>query len=157
MSLGNSLFTPPVFLVLEWACSSLRKPEKNSVRKTLFTCVQTWIPVEFWSLSYPLCQLYPGALPWIVPVLPGGASGKEPACQCRRNESPVRSWVSKIPWRRAWQPTPVFLPGESHGQRSLARYNPWVAKSQTWLKILSTLPPMMGMAPNLNTDYCNLL
>ena len=29
-------------------------------------------------------------------------------------------WVRKIPWRRAWQPTPVFLPGESHGQRSLA-------------------------------------
>ena len=33
-------------------------------------------------------------------------------------------WVVKIPWRRAWQPTPVFLPGESHGQRSLAGYSP---------------------------------
>ena len=33
--------------------------------------------------------------------------------------------VRKIPWRRAWQPTPVFLPGESHGQRSLAGYSPW--------------------------------
>ena len=33
-------------------------------------------------------------------------------------------WVSKIPWRRAWQPTPVFLPGESHRQRSLAGYGP---------------------------------
>ena len=33
--------------------------------------------------------------------------------------------VGKIPWRRAWQPTPVFLPGESHGQRSLAGYSPW--------------------------------
>ena len=43
---------------------------------------------------------------------PGGAGGKEPACRCRRCE--------KIPWRRAWQPTPVFLPGEAHGQRSLA-------------------------------------
>jgi len=31
-------------------------------------------------------------------------------------------WVSKIPWRRAWQPTPVFLPGESHGERSLVGY-----------------------------------
>ena len=37
-------------------------------------------------------------------------------------------WVGKIPWRRKWQPTPVFLPGKSHGQRSLAGYNPWVAK-----------------------------
>ena len=34
-------------------------------------------------------------------------------------------WVRKIPWRRAWKPTPVFLPGESHGQRSLVGYSPW--------------------------------
>ena len=33
--------------------------------------------------------------------------------------------VGKIPWRRAWQPTPVFLPGESHGERSLEGYSPW--------------------------------
>ena len=34
-------------------------------------------------------------------------------------------WVRKIPWRREWQPTPVFLPGKSHGQRSLVDYSPW--------------------------------
>ena len=34
-------------------------------------------------------------------------------------------WVGKIPWSRAWQPTPIFLPGESHGQRSLAGHSPW--------------------------------
>ena len=34
-------------------------------------------------------------------------------------------WVGKIPWRRKWQPTPVFLPGKSHGQRSLVGYSPW--------------------------------
>ena len=34
-------------------------------------------------------------------------------------------WVGKIPWRRKWQPTPVLLPGESHGQRSLVCYSPW--------------------------------
>jgi len=45
---------------------------------------------------------------------------------CRRYESDP--WVRKIPWRRAWQPTPVFLPGESHGQRSLMGYHP---KSQS--------------------------
>ena len=38
------------------------------------------------------------------------------------------SWVRKIPWRRAWQPTPVFLPRESHGWRSLAGYSPWNRK-----------------------------
>ena len=54
-----------------------------------------------------------------------GASGKEPACQCRRHKRPgFCLWVGKIPWGRAWQPTPVFLPGESHGQRSLEGYGP---------------------------------
>ena len=38
------------------------------------------------------------------------------------------SWVGKVPWRRKWQPTPVFLPGESHGRRRLAGYNPWGCK-----------------------------
>ena len=37
-------------------------------------------------------------------------------------------WVRKIPWNRKWQPTPVFLPGESHGQRSLVSYSPWGRK-----------------------------
>ena len=37
-------------------------------------------------------------------------------------------WVRKIPWRREWQPTPVVLPGESHGQRSLEGYSPWGRK-----------------------------
>ena len=40
-------------------------------------------------------------------------------------------WVGKIPWRREWQPTPAFWPGESHGQRSLAGYSPWGCKSRT--------------------------
>ena len=40
-------------------------------------------------------------------------------------ETRVQSRVRRIPWRREWQPTPVFLPGESRGQRSLAGYSPW--------------------------------
>ena len=40
-------------------------------------------------------------------------------------ETWVQSWVGKILWRREWQPTPVFLPGEPHGQRSVAGYSPW--------------------------------
>ena len=55
---------------------------------------------------------------------PGGASGKEPACQCRRHKrSGFDPWGGKVPWRRAWQPTPVFLPGESREQTSLAGYS----------------------------------
>ena len=56
---------------------------------------------------------------------PGGASGKESACPCRRcKRHGFDPWVRKIPWRRAWQPAPVFLLGESHGQRGLAGYSP---------------------------------
>ena len=45
---------------------------------------------------------------------PGSTSGKEPACQCRGCKGcGFDPWVGKIPWRREWQPTPVFLPGES--------------------------------------------
>ena len=51
------------------------------------------------------------------------SSGKESACQCRRCR--FNPWVKKIPWRRAWLPTPVYLPGESHRQRHLAGYCPW--------------------------------
>ena len=40
----------------------------------------------------------------------------------------LTSWVQKIPWRREWLPTPVFLPGEFHGQRSLVGYSPWDCK-----------------------------
>ena len=75
---------------------------------------------------------------------PGGASGKELTCQCRRHKRHgFDLWVRKISWRRPWQPTPVFLPGESHGQRSLVGYSPYhrVAKSRTQLKQLSTHIP----------------
>ena len=46
----------------------------------------------------------------------GGAIDKEPACQCRRpKRHRFNPWIGKIPWKRAWWPTPGFLPGESHG------------------------------------------
>ena len=55
----------------------------------------------------------------------GGASGKEPACQCRRLRRPrFNPWVGKMPWRRKLLPTLLFLPGESFGQRSLVGYGP---------------------------------
>ena len=54
---------------------------------------------------------------------PGGASGKEPACQWMRyKKHGFDPLVGKIPWRRTWQSTPVFLPGKSHGQKSLVGY-----------------------------------
>ena len=60
---------------------------------------------------------------WDSLGFPGCAVVKESACQCRRHKRhKFNPWVGKIPWRRERQPTPVFLPGESHGQRSLAGY-----------------------------------
>ena len=55
--------------------------------------------------------------------LPRWLSGEESDCQGRRHG--FDPWVGKIPWRREWHPTPVLLPGESHGQRSLVGYSPW--------------------------------
>ena len=67
---------------------------------------------------------------WIIMLyiwnlgLPSWCSGIESACQCRRyKRSGFSLWVGKIPWRRKWQPAPVFLPGKFHGQRSLANYS----------------------------------
>ena len=59
-------------------------------------------------------------------AMPGGTSGKELTYQGRRlKRCGFNPWVGKIPWRRKWQPTPVFLPRESHGQRSLVGHGPW--------------------------------
>ena len=75
---------------------------------------------------------------------PGGSVGRESACNAGNSGDvgSVPEWGGvagwKIPWRRAWQPAPVFLTGESHGQRSLAATVHGVAKSRTQLKRLST-------------------
>ena len=83
-----------------------------------------------------MCMMYLGQC-LLLSRCSGGTSGEESACQYRRyKRCRFDPWVGKIPWRRAWQPTPVFLPGESHGQRSLGGVG-WrgtvhrVTKSQT--------------------------
>ena len=58
-----------------------------------------------------------------VKGFPGGSDGQRFCQQCKRPE--FDPWVGRIPWRREWQPTPVFLPGEFHGHRSLVGYSPW--------------------------------
>ena len=67
---------------------------------------------------------------------PGGISSKEPTCKFRRPKRPgFNPWVRNIPRRRTWQPPPVFLPGESHGRRSLAGYNPQGHKESGTTKV----------------------
>ena len=70
--------------------------------------------------------------------LPRWCSGKESACQYRGwKRLRFNPWVRKIAWRRKWQPTPVLLPGKSHGQKSLAGYRPWGGKESDIIEWLS--------------------
>ena len=76
-------------------------------------------PTQTTSTFIYLVFLNQFGLPWYL-------SGKESTCQCWRCR--FNPWVWKIPWRRKWQPTPIFLPGESQGQRSLGIYSSWGRK-----------------------------
>ena len=60
----------------------------------------------------------------MISGFPGGATGKETACHCRTQDMQIHFLVGKTSWRKKEQPTSVFLPGESHGQRSLPGYSP---------------------------------
>ena len=83
--------------------------------------------------------------------IPGGASGKELACQCRRCERRgFDPWVGKIPWRRAWQPTLVILPRKSHRERWGYSFR-GVTKGQTRLKQLRHTHPRWLGAPATDT------
>ena len=78
--------------------------------------------------------------------LPGWLSGKEPTRQSRRHRRRgTNPWGRRIPWRRKWQPTPVFSPGKFHGQRSSAGYSPGGRKDSDMTERLSTQahPPMI--------------
>ena len=74
------------------------------------------------------CNGHKGLLWWL--------SVKESACQYRSCE--FNPWAGKIPWKRKWQPIPVFLPENSHGQKSLEGYSPWGRKEWNTTKQLST-------------------
>ena len=61
-----------------------------------------------------------------VQGFPGGRSGKDCTCQCRRcKRCQFDIWVGKSPWKGNWQPVPVFLPQKFHGQKCLADHSPW--------------------------------
>ena len=72
----------------------------------------------------------------ILNLLVWASTSGEPTCQCRvRKTCGFHPWVGKTAWRRAWQPTPVFLPGESQGQRSVAGYSPWGCKESDMTEV----------------------
>ena len=73
--------------------------------------------------------------------------------QCRRcRRFGFDPWVRKIPWKRRWHPTPVFLPGKSHGQRSLVGYSPWGCKMIDTTKHTHTQGHIWGLCGILHVD-----
>ena len=91
------------FLKLKYSCCAI-----SCYRCIIFKGFPPFVVVLKYRLHSPYCSLF-------------YTCGS--VVQHRRRG--FNSWLGKIPWRRKWQPTPVFLPGESHGQRSLADYSPW--------------------------------
>ena len=92
---------------LDHRYSSWRPPEQTSFRALPWDSV-------YWHFSPDCHFLFTN----LYLLFPGGTSGKEPSCQCRRPKRHGFSpWVRKMPWRRERQPTPVFLSGESHGRK----------------------------------------
>ena len=108
-------------------CSPLWSATHTSQHVTFYLCT-----------SGNRVRASPGALVVKNPCANAGDrrdSGSIPGWGRRLGFNP---WVGKVPWRRAWQPTPVCLPGESHGQRSLVGYTHRVTQNQTPLKQPST-------------------
>ena len=98
-----------------WALVMNRK----ACHATVHEITRSWTQLSAWA-----------ELNWLKPCqsllgLPGSTSGKESTCQYRRHRRcEFHLWVRKIPWRRKWQPTPVFLPREFHWQKSQVGYSP---------------------------------
>ena len=78
-----------------------------------------------YCIGFAIYQLYTEVYTLAL-NFPDASSSKESACQCRKHRRHrFDPWAMKILWRRKWQPVSVFLPGKSHGQRSLVIYSPW--------------------------------
>ena len=109
-----SLLPPSELRILCEACHSLA------------SIPQIWELVEILCCSLLLCVLAESFFFFLILGLPSWLRWLRICLQCRRPE--FDSWVGKIPLRREWQPTPVFLPGEFNGQKSLEGYSWWGCK-----------------------------
>ena len=99
------------------------------------------------SLSFSFKQSF-------ITCFPGGTSGKESSCQCRKCR--FEPWVWKIPWSRKWHPTPVFLPGKPHGHRNLVGYSSWGHKESDTTEQLSTILHRNEMVSKLESEDINM-
>ena len=102
---------------------------------TICICLTHWVQWIPLKATVDACWVMGSKYIWFVefsniflcltnfgPGFPRCLGSKESACQARLGFDP---WIGKIPWRRKWQPTSVFLPGKSHRQKSLVGYSPW--------------------------------
>ena len=90
----------------------------------LYTCVRAFLQVMITPLV-PSTPTQTYSLPHPLPGFPDGSAVKNLPAMQEAQETWVDPWVRKIPWGREWQPTPVLLPVEFHGHRSLAGDSPW--------------------------------
>ena len=114
-SLGEGNSNP-----LQYSCLE-NSMDRGAWWVTVHGVAKTWIQLSDYTFTFRKPIPQPCSFIYILSIgFPGGTSGKELTSQCRRRKRHgFDPWVRKIPWRRAWQRTSVFLPGESHGQRSL--------------------------------------
>ena len=140
------------FLLLLWApVQTVGWAEPSSLANTHLSSLGTVGPQCWKAWAEPSHQFLLFFLEirflYLITGLPWWLSGKESPCQWRRlrkrgYEGDSRNmslipWIRKIPWRRKWQPTPVFLLGESYGQRNLVGYSPWGHKESEMTEQLS--------------------
>ena len=132
----------PVLQILDYIIGErLRECEAAAVKLT-----PNSDPVKISSLfpiGLPYFSFQPHAIAFGGPWVPWRASLVAQTVRiCLQSGRPgFDTWVGKIPWRRKWQPTPVFLPGESHGWRSLVGYSPRGCKDSDW----ATFSFMLGI------------
>ena len=116
-------------------CAQRRAP-RNQIHRALWRERTCWCP-DFPEMVLCLRQASELFIAWMITMVAPVMYGifkhfKWFSCWLRQQRICLQSrrpgsvpWVGKIPWRRKWLPTPLFLPGEFHGQRSLAGYSPW--------------------------------
>ena len=109
-------FVPPPHNILQRTRQVQSDPNKTSISH-LTSIIYSWKKQKFCP------QTLTTILKGDNPFCPGDSDSKKICLQCGRPG--FNPWVGKIPRRRKRQPTPVFLPGESQGRRSLVGYSPW--------------------------------
>ena len=118
-------------------------------RREIQSHVTTWMHLEDSMLSKISQSQKTNSVKYKVSSV-GSTGVKESVCQCTRHKSRgFDPWVGKMPWRRNWQPTPVFLPGKSMDRGAWRAMVCGVTKSQTWL---SDWTPNMYLKENLGTS-----